>query len=86
VKDTSIVRWYIVCVEVKAFLYYYSCQQSVQGYSGSLLHLLKLVTGVDISTRPVRIFGRDGNAVKRSSRTAAAAPKSSKVSLPMVRL
>jgi len=39
------------------------------------IHLLKLVTGVDISTRPVRRFGKDGNAVKRSSLTAAAAPK-----------
>jgi len=36
-------------------------------------HLLKLVTGVDTSTRPVNKSGRPGEA-KRRSRTAAAAP------------
>jgi hypothetical protein len=40
------------------------------------IHLLKLVTGVDISTRPVNRSGSPGNEVKRRSRTAAAAPKS----------
>ncbi len=39
-------------------------------------HLLKLVTGVDISTRAVNSSGRPGNDVKRRSRTAAAAPNS----------
>jgi hypothetical protein len=39
-------------------------------------HLLKLVTGVDISTRAVNSSGRPGNEVKRRSRTAAAAPNS----------
>lgn len=38
------------------------------------LHLLKLVTGVEISTRAVNRSGRPGNPVKRSNRTAAAAP------------
>lgn len=38
------------------------------------LHLLKLVTGVDISTRPVNKSGRPGKEVKSKSRTAAAAP------------
>lgn len=42
----------------------------------TLLHLLKLVTGVDISTRAVRRSGRPGKPVKSSRRTAAAAPKS----------
>ena len=37
------------------------------------LHLLKLDTGVEISTRPVRKSGRLGKSVKRTSRTAAAA-------------
>lgn len=41
---------------------------------GDILRLLKLVTGVDISTRPVNRSGRDGNAKTRSSRTATAAP------------
>ena len=36
------------------------------------LHLLKLVTGVDISTRAVNKSGRPGKEVKRRSRTAAA--------------
>ena len=36
------------------------------------LHLLKLVIGVDISTRPVRRPGRDGNAKKSTSLRAAA--------------
>lgn len=33
---------------------------------------MKLVTGVDISSRPVKVAGRPGKAVKRSRRTAAA--------------
>ena len=38
---------------------------------------LKLVTGVDISTRPVRRSGREGNAKNRSSLRAVAEPKRS---------
>lgn len=38
-------------------------------------HLLKLVTGVEISTRAVNRSGRPGKEEKRRSRTAAAAPK-----------
>jgi hypothetical protein len=41
---------------------------------GHSLRLLKLVTGVDISTRAVRRSGRPGNPVKSSRRKAAAAP------------
>lgn len=41
------------------------------------VHRLKLVTGVEISTRPVRRSGKEGNARKRTRRTAAAKPKSS---------
>lgn len=33
---------------------------------------MKLVTGVDISSRPVKVAGRPGKAVKSSKRTAAA--------------
>jgi len=53
------------------------------------IHLLKLVTGVDTSTRPARRSGRAGKTVKRSRRTAAAAAKSSIlrcVSMAMVTL
>jgi len=38
-------------------------------------HLLKLVTGVEISTRPVSRSGSPGKDVKRRRRTAAAALK-----------
>jgi hypothetical protein len=47
-------------------------------------HLLKLVTGVDISTRAVNSSGRPGNEVKRKSRTAAAAPNSMAFLLSML--
>jgi len=43
--------------------------------SAANLHLLKLVTGVEISTRAVKRSGSPGNEVKRRSLTAAAAPK-----------
>ena len=39
-----------------------------------VLRLLKLVTGVDISTRAVNKSGSPGKDVKRRIRTAAAAP------------
>ena len=39
----------------------------------SYIHLLKLVTGVEISTRPVSRSGNEGNAAKRSRRNAEAA-------------
>lgn len=38
------------------------------------IHLLKLVTGVEISTRPVSKSGSPGNEVNSKSRKAAAAP------------
>ena len=41
-----------------------------------VLHRLKLVTGVDISTRPVRRLGREGKAKKRTSLRTAAEVKS----------
>lgn len=41
------------------------------------IHLLKLVTGVEISARPVRRSGSRGKAEKRKKRRAAAEPKSS---------
>lgn len=49
----------------------------------SNLHLLKLVTGVDISTRPVNRSGRPGKEVKRRIRTAAAAPNNAAFLLSM---
>ena len=44
-------------------------------YWHEVLHRLKLVTGVDISTRPVRRAGREGSAKKSTSLRAAAAGK-----------
>lgn len=51
------------------------------------LHLLKLVTGVDISTRAVIKSGRPGNPMKRRSRAAAAAPNKAAflLSMPILR-
>jgi hypothetical protein len=43
---------------------------------GRRIHLLKPVTGVDSSTRPLRRLGRPGKAHGSNSRTAAADPKS----------
>lgn len=40
------------------------------------VRLLKLVTGVEISTLPVNRSGNDGKAVNRSKRTAIAEAKS----------
>ena len=40
-----------------------------------MLHRLKLVTGVDISTRPARRSGREGKAKKSKSLSEAAEVK-----------
>ena len=71
--DAPVVWRYIVIVKKESFLHY-----NVVSYwkvrISCFLHLLKLVTGVDISTRPVNKSGSPGNEVKSSIRTAAAAP------------
>jgi hypothetical protein len=75
VVDSAIVWGDVVIVKKETFLYYPEISFGFilwQVYS----HLLKLVTGVDISTRAVSSSGRPGNDVKRRSRTAAAAPNS----------
>lgn len=72
--DTSIVWRDIVVVEIESFLYY----ATVSGGPNkelTAIHLLKLVTGVDISTRPVNRSGSPGKEVKRRRRRAAAAAK-----------
>jgi hypothetical protein len=63
-----------VIVEEESFLYCFNVSFEVIVSSYGVLHLLKLVTGVDISTRAVNRSGRPGKEVKRRSRTAAAAP------------
>lgn len=56
-------------LRVLLYVSIYSLHQRI-----SNLHLLKLVTGVEISTRAIIKSGRPGKPVKRSSRTAAAVP------------
>ena len=51
-----------------------SQQAERQIYSG-IVRLLKLVTGVEISTRPVKRSGSEGKIKRRMSLTAAAEPK-----------
>ena len=66
----------IMGVEEDALLHYH-VSVIVYTLHVGYIHLLKLVTGVDTSTRPARRSGSAGKTVKRSKRTAAAAPKSS---------
>lgn len=61
-------------VEEQSFLHYIKSEGSHLRRSENTVHLLKLVTGVEISTRAVNKSGRPGNPVKSSNRTAAAAP------------
>lgn len=76
VEYTAIIRRDVMSVEEKTFLHCLSkSQHCPQDPRLSTLHLLKLVTGVEISTRPVRRSGNEGNAVNKSNRRAAAAPK-----------
>lgn len=75
VKDAAIIGGDIVGVEKQAFLHW---RWSINGFVvdwREVLHRLKLVTGVDISTRPVRRIGREGNAKKSTSLKAAAEVK-----------
>lgn len=77
VKDSAVVRGDIVRVKKEAFFHCRSVGNDTKPIGvGLFLHRLKLVTGVDISTRPVRRSGREGNAKKRRSLRAAAEPKS----------
>ena len=71
-EDTPIVRGDVVCVEEEAFLYWRSVSTEIPSAQEIYSHLLKLVTGVDISARPVSRGGSDGKAKNRSSRRAAA--------------
>lgn len=61
-RGLLVLRW--------ALVYTLSPQDSIYKH----IHLLKLLTGVEISTRPVRRSGKEGKPRKRSSRSAEAAP------------
>jgi hypothetical protein len=63
-----------VIVEEESFLYCFNVSFEFIVSSYGVLHLLKLVTGVDISTRAVNRSGRPGKEVNSRIRTAAAAP------------
>ena len=61
VKDTAIVGGDVVGVEEEAFSYYSPLSaifKSCNGLQSWCVHLLKLVMGVEISTRPVSSSGR----------------------------
>ena len=70
--DSAIVGRDIVIVKEETLLYCTLVSQKLLCEAKGGLHLLKLVTGVDISTRAVNKSGRPGKEVKRRSRTAAA--------------
>ena len=72
-KDTTIVGRNIVGIEEKTFLHLAEVSEEIFVKRISS-HLLKLVTGVDISTLPVNRSGREGKAKNKSSLTAAAEP------------
>jgi hypothetical protein len=82
VVEPAIVGGDIVGVEKEALLYCRKvrillyCISLVSNGNGCDIHLLKLVTGVDTSTRPARRLGRPGKTVNSRSRSAAAAPYS----------
>jgi hypothetical protein len=77
-ENTTIVRGYIVRVEENTFEYCTKLFQKLLHSSQLVadIHLLKLETGVEISTLFVRIVGREGKAVNKRRRIAAATPKS----------
>lgn len=58
-------------IEKQALLYYFPLG-TLPFKRGTGSHLLKLVTGVEISTRPVKRSGRPGKPTKRRRRTVAA--------------
>jgi hypothetical protein len=75
VVNAAIVRRDIVYIEENAFLY---CQEvsrcSTEFNTAEGAHRLKLVTGVETSTRPPRRIGNAGKTVNKTSLAAAAAP------------
>ena len=75
-EDTAVIRRNIVGVKEDAFLYWMmSVMCGVPRNGRRCLRRLKLVTGVDISTRPVRRSGREGKAKKKMSLSTAAEVK-----------
>lgn len=66
-----------MCVEEHSFLYCLPQAVSIQRQSmGLCSRLLKLVIGVEISTRPASSLDSEGNATKSNSLRAVAVPNS----------
>jgi hypothetical protein len=82
--DTAIVRRHIVVVKEQALLYCSWLDLDNVHRMELILRRLKLVTGVDISTRAVNRSGSPGKDVKRRNRTAAAAPNRAAFLLSML--
>ena len=80
--DTAVVGGDIMIIEEEPFLYCKTLALLVV-LALQIIRLLKLVIGVDISTRPVNKPGSPGNEVNRSRRAAAAAPNSAALLLSM---
>lgn len=80
-EDTTIVGPDIVVIQKQSLLHYEDSQCTGLNAASRLwelrcaLHRLKLVTGVEISTRPVSRSGRLGKAVDRTSLSKAAPAK-----------
>lgn len=76
--DATIVWGDIVIIQKEALLYYEKLVGDSMNdwlHVWKYVHLLKLVTGVEISTLAVNKSGRPGKDANNNSRTAAAAPK-----------
>ena len=73
-EDATVVGRHIVIVQKQTFLHWKKSQPAAIGWriAESNLHLLKLVTGVEISTRDVNKSGRLGKATKSNNRKSAA--------------
>ena len=76
VVDAAVVGGDIVEVEVETLVHWQTGVVSLEaGAEGGNVHVLKLDTGVDSSTRPARRAGSWGKAWNSSKRSAAAATK-----------
>ena len=72
VEDTTIVWRDVVSIEEKTLLYWFKVNMRIHAIFREHIRLLKLVTGVDISTRPARRFGRAGKVKNRNKRRIVA--------------
>jgi hypothetical protein len=83
VVNSTVVRRDIMRVEEEPFLHCLCVNRLLESQQ-YILHRLKLVTGVEISTRPVNTSGRPGKQSIKIRRTAAAAQYSATFRLSTV--